>query len=276
LRKDPLPPFRFPTHCPACHSKLVQDEGGVYVRCPNIECVAQIKERLRYFASRSAMDIDGLGEALIDQLVDKGLVKSIADLYRLTLEQLVGLERMAEKSARKLLANIEASRSRPLPRLLKGLGIPFVGERTAAILAENFGSLDAIAAADIETLQRAEEVGPKVAHSIYTFFRQPRNRELIERLREEGLQFEYAAPKRGAGPLEGKTFVLTGTLPTMTREQATRLIEAAGGKVSGSVSKKTHYVVAGEEAGAKLAKARELGIPVIGERELREMAGGSA
>ena len=269
-------PFQMPKQCPVCGGEVVREPGEVASRCLNTNCPARLKESIRHFASRAVMDIDGLGEALIDQLVDKGLVKSIADLYRLTLEQLVGLERMAEKSARKLLANIEASRSRPLPRLLKGLGIPFVGERTAAILAENFGSLDAIAAADIETLQRAEEGGPKVAHSIYTFIRQPRTWELIERLREEGLQFEYAAPKRGAGPLEGKTFVLTGTLPTMTREQATRLIEAAGGKVSGSVSKKTHYVVAGEEAGAKLAKARELGIPVIGERELREMAGGSA
>jgi len=267
-------PFQMPKWCPVCGGEVVREPGEVASRCLNTNCPARLKESIRHFASRAVMDIDGLGEALIDQLVDKGLVRSIADLYRLKLEQLVGLERMAEKSAGKLLANIEASRSRPLPRLLNGLGIPFVGERTATILAETFGSLDAIAAADIDTLQTAEEVGPKVAHSIHTFFLQPRNRELIERLRAEGLQFEHAVRQRAGGPLEGKTFVLTGTLPTMTREQATRLIEAAGGKVSGSVSKKTHYVVAGEEAGAKLAKARELGIPVIGERELREMTGG--
>jgi DNA ligase (NAD+) len=157
--------------------------------------------------------------------------------------------------------------------VLNGLGIPFVGERTAQILAETFGSLDAIAQADIETLQTAPEVGPKVAHSIYTFFREPRNRQLVERLRAEGLRFHYETKKRG-GPLEGKTFVLTGTLPGLTREEATRLIEAAGGKVTGSVSRKTDYVVAGAEAGSKLAKARELGIPVIGEQELREMVSG--
>jgi DNA ligase (NAD+) len=267
-------PFLMPRQCPVCGGEVVREPGEVASRCLNTNCPARLKESIRHFAARAVMDIDGLGEALIDQLVDKGLVKSIADLYRLRLDQLVGLERMADKSARKLLANIEASRSRPLPRLLNGLGIPFVGERTATILAETFGSLDAIAQADIETLQKAEEVGPKVAHSIYTFFRQPRNRELIERLRAEGLQFEYAVRRRAGGPLEGKTFVLTGTLPTLTREEATRLIEAAGGKVSGSVSRKTDYVVAGEEAGSKLAKARELGIPVIGERELREMAGG--
>jgi DNA ligase (NAD+) len=266
-------PFRMPKTCPVCGGKVVREAGEVASRCINTNCPARLKESIRHFASRAVMDIDGLGDALIEQLVDKGLVRSVADLYRLKLEQLVELERMGEKSASKLLANIEASRARPLPRVLNGLGIPFVGERTAQILAETFGSLDAIAQADIETLQTAPEVGPKVAHSIYTFFREPRNRELIERLRAEGLEFHYETKKRG-GPLEGKTFVLTGTLPTLTREEATRLIEAAGGKVTGSVSRKTDFVVAGAEAGSKLAKARELGIPVIGERELREMAGG--
>jgi DNA ligase (NAD+) len=266
-------PFVMPKTCPVCGGEVVREAGEAASRCINTNCPARLKESIRHFASRAVMDIDGLGDALVDQLVDKGLVRSVADLYRLKLEQLVELERMGDKSARKLLANIEASRSRPLPRVLNGLGIPFVGERTAQILAETFGSLDAIAQADIETLQTAPEVGPKVAHSIYTFFREPRNRQLVERLRAEGLRFHYETKKRG-GPLEGKTFVLTGTLPGLTREEATRLIEAAGGKVTGSVSRKTDYVVAGAEAGSKLAKARELGIPVIGEQELREMVSG--
>lgn len=265
--------FAMPKTCPVCGGRVVREAGEAASRCINTNCPARLKESIRHFASRAVMDIDGLGDALVEQLVDKGLVRSVAELYRLKLEQLVGLERMGEKSARKLLANIEASRKRPLPRVLNGLGIPFVGERTAQILAETFGSLDAIAQADIETLQTAPEVGPKVAHSIYTFFREPRNRELVERLRAEGFEFRYET-KKGGGPLEGKTFVLTGTLPGLTREEATRLIEAAGGKVTGSVSRKTDYVVAGAEAGSKLAKARELGIPVIGERELREMVGG--
>jgi DNA ligase (NAD+) len=266
-------PFVMPKTCPVCGGEVVREAGEAASRCINTNCPARLKESIRHFASRAVMDIDGLGDALVDQLVDKGLVRSVADLYRLKLEQLVELERMGDKSARKLLVNIEASRSRPLPRVLNGLGIPFVGERTAQILAETFGSLDAIAQADIETLQTAPEVGPKVAHSIYTFFREPRNRQLVERLRAEGLRFHYETKKRG-GPLEGKTFVLTGTLPGLTREEATRLIEAAGGKVTGSVSRKTDYVVAGAEAGSKLAKARELGIPVIGEQELREMVSG--
>jgi DNA ligase (NAD+) len=193
-------------------------------------------------------------------LVDQKLIANIADLYRLTQEQLQNLERMGKKSTEKLLANIEASRQQPLPRILNGLGIPFVGERTAQFLAEAFGDLDVIAAATEDELQKAGEVGPKVAHSIRGFFEEQRNRDLVERLREERLQFTYAVPKRTGGVLSGLTFVITGTLPSLSREEAKERIEAAGGKVAGSVSRKTSYVLAGEEAGSKLAKAQELGV----------------
>jgi DNA ligase (NAD+) len=219
------------------------------------------------------MDIDGMGEALVDQLVDRGLVASVADIYQLKLEQLVDLERMAKKSSEKLLKNIDASRRQPLPRVLNALGIRFVGERTAELLAETFGSLDRIAGASQEELTAAEEVGPKVAESIWRFFREPRNQELVERLRQAGLRFEHAITRKKGGPLEGLTFVLTGTLPSMTREEAKARIEAAGGKVTGSVSKATSYVVAGEAAGSKLDKARALGIPVIDQARLEEMLG---
>jgi DNA ligase (NAD+) len=219
------------------------------------------------------MDIDGMGYALVDQLVEHGLVKNVADIYRLTLEQLVELERMGKKSAEKLLANIDESRKKPLPRILNGLGIPFVGERTAQFLAEEFGDLDAIAAADDETLQRAEEVGPKVAQSIARFFGEKRNRELVERLREVGFSFKYAVKRKAGGPLDRLTLVLTGTFPTLKREEAKARIESAGGKVAGSVSKKTDYVVAGEDAGSKLDKANELGVKVIDEEELLRMIG---
>ena len=270
---SPRRPFRMPSACPVCGGKVVREEGEVASRCINTNCPARLKESILHFASRGVMDIDGLGEALVDQLVDRGLVRSVADLYKLKLEDLLPLERMGRKSAEKLLRNIEESKQRPLPRVLTALGIRYVGERTAQFLAEAFGSLDAIAAADVETLQGVPEVGPRVAQSIYDFFREPRNRELVERLREAGLQFRYQAERRRGGPLEGLTFVLTGTLPTLTREQARAMIEAAGGKVTGSVSKKTDYVVAGEEAGSKLQKARELGIKVIDEATLRRMVG---
>jgi DNA ligase (NAD+) len=217
------------------------------------------------------MDIDGMGDVLVDQLVTRGMVKSVADIYELTLEQLLELERMGQKSAEKILRNIGASRKQPLPRVLNGLGIPFVGERTAQILADTFGSLDAIMAADEETLQQAEEVGPKVAASIRQFFHERRNRELVERLRKAGLTFEHTIRKKSGGPLAGKNFVLTGTLPNLAREEAKARIESAGGKVTGSVSKKTDYVVAGEEAGSKLDKANELGIAVVDEAKLLAM-----
>jgi len=218
------------------------------------------------------MDIDGLGEALVDQLVDTGLVKNVADLYRLKLDDLVDLERMGRKSAEKLLRNIDASRRSPLPRILNGLGIPFVGERTAQILAETFGHLDKIMAADEAELQKAEEVGPKVSESIRKFFAQERNRELVERLRGQGFNFAYQVTRK-AGAFRGLTFVLTGALPNLTREEAKQRIETAGGKVTGSVSKKTDYLVAGEEARSKLDKANELGVKVIDEARLLELIG---
>jgi DNA ligase (NAD+) len=264
-------PFRMPATCPVCGGHVVRQEGEAASRCMNTNCPARLRESLLHFASRGVMDIDGLGDALVDQLLNRGLVHNIADIYQLTADQLVELERMGKKSASKIIKNIDNSRSQPLARVLNGLGIPFVGERTAQILADHFGSLDAIAAASIETLQEANEVGPKVARAIYEFFAEERNRELIERLRAAGLRFTGPKHAKKAGPLTGLTFVLTGALPTLKREDAKERIEAAGGKVAGSVSSKTNYVVAGEEAGSKLDKAQELNIPVIDEAALLAM-----
>ena len=266
-------PFHMPKHCPVCGGNIVREEDEAASRCVNTNCPARLKESIGHFAARPVMNIDGMGDALIDQLVDRGLVRSVSDIYDLTLEQLVDLERMGKKSAENVLRNIEKSRQNPLPRLLVGLGIRFVGVRTAVLLAEAFGSLDSIAEADVETLQQAEEVGPKVAESIHEFFREPRNRDLVERLRAAGLKFDHPKKIKKAGPFDGMTFVLTGTLASMTREQAAERIEAGGGKVSGSVSKKTNYVVAGEEAGSKLDKARALGVPVLTEEKFLEMLG---
>ncbi len=264
-------PFRMPKHCPVCGGEIVREEGESASRCINTNCPARLKESISHFAARGVMDIDGMGDVLVDQLVSRGLVKSVADIYDLTVGQLLELERMGQKSAEKVIANINRSRKQPLPRVLNGLGIPFVGERTAQILAETFGRLDDIAKGDEATLQQAEEVGPKVSQSIQQFFHEPHNRELVERLRNAGLTFTHEIRKNDRGPLVGKTFVLTGTLPNLAREEAKARIESAGGKVSGSVSKKTNYVVAGAEAGSKLDKANELGIPVLGEPELLEM-----
>jgi DNA ligase (NAD+) len=265
-------PFTMPKQCPVCGGDIVRESGEAASRCINTNCPARLKESVLHFAARPVMNIDGLGDALVDQLVERGLVRSVADLYELGTDHLIGLERMGRKSAERVVENIAASKQQPLPRVLNGLGIPFVGERTAAILAGHFGDMDAILQASADELQRAEEVGPKVARSIRLFFDEPRNRELVERLRREGLRFQHEKTKTGGG-LAGKTFVLTGTLPNWTREDAKAAIEAAGGKVSGSVSRKTSYVVAGEEAGSKLDKARELGVPVIDEIGLREMIG---
>jgi DNA ligase (NAD+) len=266
-------PFHMPSHCPVCQSEVVKLEGEVAVRCLNINCPARLKQSIEHFASRSVMDIDGLGEALVEQLVDRGLVRNVADLYTLTQEQLESLERMGRKSAEKVLQNINASRQRSLARLISGLGISFVGERTAQILADTFGDLDRIATLSAEQLMAAEEVGPKVAAAILAWFAQPRNRELIEQLRAAGLNFRQEVRRRTAGPLAGCTYVLTGTLPTLKRDEAKALLEAAGAKVAGSVSKKTTAVVAGEDAGSKLDKARELGVEVIDEAELLRRVG---
>ena len=264
-------PFRMPKRCPVCGGDIVREEGEAASRCINTNCPARLQQSVLHFAARGVMDIDGMGDVLVEQLVSRGMVKSVADIYDLTLDRLLELERMGQKSAEKVVRNIDRSRSQPLPRVLNGLGIPFVGERTAQILAETFGSLDALMSADPETLQQAEEVGPKVSQSIQQFFHERHNRELVERLRKAGLTFQHAVRKKSAGPLAGKTFVLTGTLPNITREDAKSRIESAGGKVTGSVSKKTDYVVAGADPGSKLDKANSLGVPVIGEPDLLEL-----
>jgi DNA ligase (NAD+) len=267
-------PFHMPAHCPVCGGKIVREEGEAARRCINTNCPARLKESILHFSSRGLMNIDGVGEALVDQLVDTGLVKGIADLYAVSLDDLLRLERMGPKSAANILRNIINSKANPLPRVIAALGIRFVGERTAVLLAEAFGSLDAIAEANQDDLQRAEEVGPKVAESLYVFFREPHNRDLIERLRAAGLQFAYESTRPKSGVLSGLTFVLTGTLPTLTRDEAKDLIERAGGKVASAVSKKTSYVVAGADAGSKLDKAQSLNIPVVDESRLLSLLKG--
>lgn len=267
-------PFKMPHQCPVCEGHIVRQEGEAAYRCVNTSCPARLKESLLHFSARSVMNIDGMGEVLADQLVDKGLVRSIADLYDLTVDQLASLERMGRKSAEKVIANIKGSKANPLPRVISGLGIAFVGERTAQLLADAFGSMDALMTASEDELQRAEEVGPRVSQSIRAFFDEERNRELIERLRAAGLQFTYESQRKEGGRLSGKVFVITGTLPTLSREDAKAKIEEAGGKVTDSVSKKTDYVVAGEKAGSKLEKAQKLGVAVIGEEQLLELIAG--
>ena len=268
---SPRRPFRMPRHCPVCGGGVVREEGEAASRCINLDCPARLKESLLHFASRGVMDIDGVGEALVDQLVDRGLVASVAGIYHLSAGELLELDRMGKKSVQKLLANIERSKRLPLPRAIAALGIRLVGERTAQFLAEALGSMDRIANADREQLQAAQEVGPKVAESVYQFFREPQNRELVARLREAGVQFEYDRTRQPGGRLQGLTFVLTGALPTLSREEAQSIIEAAGGKVAASVSKQTSYVLAGESPGSKLDKARSLGVKIIGEQDLLKL-----
>jgi DNA ligase (NAD+) len=265
--------FAFPSECPVCGSEVVRDEGEADYRCINVDCPARLKESILHFASRKVMNIEGLGDALVTQLLERRLLSSVADIYSLTEEQLLELERIGKKSAKSLLAEIENSKKLPLNRVLFSLGLRFVGERTAQLLAESFGSMDALVEASIEELQAVDEVGPRVAEAIHEFFAEAKNRQLVEKLRQAGLTFT-AEKKRKSSQLEGLTFVLTGTMPDLTREEAKARIEAAGGRVSGSVSKKTSYVVAGEEAGSKLDKARELKVPVIEQAELLELLGG--
>jgi DNA ligase (NAD+) len=264
--------FIFPDTCPVCGSEVVRDEGEADYRCINVDCAARLKESVLHFASRKVMNIEGLGDALVAQLLERQLLTSVAGIYSLTEDQLLQLERIGKKTAQSLLAEIENSRKAPLNRVLFGLGIRFVGERTAQLLAEAFGSMDALMAASIEELEAVDEVGPRVAQAIQEFFAEEKNRALVERLRHAGLTFT-AEKKRKSSQLEGLTFVLTGTMPSLTREEAKARIEAAGGRVSGSVSKKTSYVVAGEEAGSKLDKARQLKVPVIEQAQLLEMLG---
>jgi DNA ligase (NAD+) len=236
-------------------------------RCVNADCPAKLRESLLHFASRGVMNIEGLGEAVVQQLLDRGLVHSVADLYSLTAEQLSALDRFAEKSARSLIEEIDRSKAAGLARVLVGLGIRFVGERTAELLSEAFGSIEALRAASAEELERVEEVGPRISQAILEFFAQPANLALIASLKHAGVKMT-AEKKQRSDQLAGLTFVLTGTLPTLTRDEAKARIEAAGGKTASAVSKKTSYVVAGEEAGSKLDKARQLNIPVLDEAGL--------
>jgi len=259
--------FHMPEHCPVCGGNVVRTEGEADHRCVNANCPAKLQGTILHFASRHVMDIDGLGEALVNQLTERGLVKNVADLYRLTKADLLKLERMGDKSAENVLGEIEASKKLPLERVIYGLGIRFVGERTAQFLAEHFGSLDEIKKASAEELEEVNEVGPRIAESIVEFFGDEHNRKLVGDLRKAGLTFTGQKKEKGTR-LAGKTFVLTGTLARHTRDEAKKMIEDAGGRVSGSVSKKTDYVVAGADAGSKLDKARELGVSVIGEEEL--------
>ena len=271
---EPLhPPFAMPTVCPECGSAVEKGTDEAVARCTGgLYCPAQRKQALLHFAARRAMDIEGLGDKLVDQLVDAGLVHSPADLYSLTLETLAGLERMGEKSALNLLAAIDKSRQTTLARFIFALGIRNVGEATARDLARHFGQLDALLAADGEALQQVPDVGPVVAASIASFLAEAHNREIVGRLQAAGVTWpETTASESGPRPLSGKTLVLTGTLPTLKRDDAKALIEAAGGKVAGSVSKKTDYVVAGEEAGSKLEKAIELDVPVLDEAGLLKL-----
>jgi len=264
--------FHMPERCPVCGGHVVRTEGEADHRCVNANCPAKLRETILHFASRGIMNIEGMGDALVTQLTDRKLVKNVADIYKLTKENLLSLERMGDKSAQNVLDEIEASKKLPLERVIYGLGIRFVGERTAQFLAEHFGSMDALMKASEEELQEVNEVGPRIAESMVEFFQEPKNRDLIEQLRKAGVAFTGKKRERGTA-LAGKTFVLTGTLPNLTRDEAKKMIEDAGGRVSGSVSKKTDFVVAGDEAGSKLDKAKELGVKVIEEKALRELLG---
>ena len=268
--------FAMPTQCPVCGSAAVREEGEADHRCSGgLFCSAQRKQAILHFAQRRAVEVEGLGDKLVEQMVDSGIIRNLPDLYRLGLTSLAALDRMADKSAQNIVDALQKSKQTTLPRFLFGLGIRHVGEATAKALARHFGSLDAIMDAPLERLLEVSDIGPVVAQSLRTFFEQAHNREVVAQLRACGLHWEEGAPaERLPTPLAGKTFVITGTLPTLSRDEAKDLIEGAGGKVAGSVSKKTHYLLAGAEAGSKLAKALELGVAVIDENELKELLNG--
>lgn len=263
-------PYFIPDICPICGAKAVRDEDEAVIRCQNIDCPAQLLRSIEHFASRNAMNIDGLGEAIVEQLVSEGLVHTVADLYTLTKQDLTALERFGEKSAENLIASIEKSKSNELNRLVFALGIRGIGQRSATLLCEKFGDMDGIMEADSLTISAIDGFGDILADSVYTAMREPHRIALIERLKELGLNMTYSDAKV-SDKFEGLTFVLTGTLPTLKREQAKEMIEKRGGKCSGSVSKKTSYVLAGEEAGSKLTKANELGITIISEEQFLQM-----
>jgi DNA ligase (NAD+) len=268
---NPRKPFRMPKNCPVCGSTIHRVEGEAAYRCVNAACPAKRKESLLHFAGRHAMNIDGLGEKIVDQLVDKGLVKDVADLYTLTLDKLSDLDRMAEKSARNLLDEIQASKKLPLSRLIHALGIMFVGERTGQLLAEHFSSLDDFAEATQEQLESVPEVGPKVSSSIVEFFKEAANRNILKKLQKAGVRPTGQKREMKSQKFAGKSFVFTGGLANRSREEAGELVLQHGGKISGSVSKKTDYVVVGTDPGSKFDKAKELGVPVLTESDFEKL-----
>jgi DNA ligase (NAD+) len=275
LRPADAPIFQMPSHCPVCGAEVELEPGEAIARCSGgLFCPAQHKESIKHFASRRAMDIDGLGDKLVDQILENKLIETVADLYRLTVEQLAALERMGRKSAENLINALERSKHTTLPRFLYALGIREVGEVTAHTLANHFRTLDHIMAADEEELQKVPDIGPSVAHHIYTFFRQPHNVGVVRALLDAGVHWDEIAEVKTGQPLEGRTFVITGTLSSMSREEAKARLQALGGKVTGSVSKNTSYVIAGADPGSKLTKAQELGVEVLDEVAFLRLIGG--
>jgi DNA ligase (NAD+) len=266
-RTADLPKYQFPTHCPECNSLLQRDNDGVYIRCVSKECPAQWRQRLRYFATRDCMDIEGLGEKLVNQLVDSGMVQSFGDLYSLTLEKLMSLDRMGKKSAENLLQGIEASKNRGLTRVLNAISIRHVGQRVALVLARTFGDIDALVSADIEAVGQIDEIGPTIAQSVISFVRSDEGTELIRQLRENGVSLKTSTDDAvdSSGVFANKTIVVTGSLRKYSRDEIEKLIVQKGGRASSSVSKKTDFLIAGEDAGSKLEKARSLGVPVLSE-----------
>ncbi len=272
-RKGKPKPVEIPKTCPVCGTPLIRLEGEVAIRCPNLNCPAQIKRRIEHFASRGAMDIEGMGTALVDMLVDKGLIKSFADIYHLKKDEVAKLERMGEKSAQNLLTAIERSKQQPLDRLIFALGIPYIGSTAAKILANRFKSLQALMNASYEELEQIEGIGEKMAQSIVEFFKNEQNRKVIDELIKAGVRTEAEEQEKQGTELEGKIFVLTGTLPHLKRTEAAKLIEKHGGKVASSVSRKTSFVLAGEDPGSKYDKAKQLGVPIIDEETFLRMIG---
>ncbi len=277
-RETELSPFEFPTHCPECKTLLVKDQGGVYIRCSNAACPAKLRQQLRYFAGRSAMDIDGLGEKIVDQLVDANLVNSYADLYRLTKEQLLTLDSFGDRKAEKLLSGIVASRDRGLARVLAAITIRHVGTRVASLLARAFPTIEQLQAATVEDLAAVDEIGQIIAESVQDYLQSENGRQVIDGLRDVGVQLELAesdravvAASQGAGVLAGKSLVVTGTLTRYTRDEIQALIAQHGGRAASSLSKSTDYLVAGEKAGSKLEKAQQLGVRVLSEAEFEEL-----
>ncbi|MHB2016475.1 MAG: NAD-dependent DNA ligase LigA [Candidatus Xenobia bacterium] len=265
------PKYRLPDRCPVCGSEVERPAGEAVARCIGASCPAQLRGRIQQFCSRRAMDVDGFGDVLVDQLVSTGLVQNVADLYRLTVDDLMPLERMGKTLASKLVKHVQESRTRPLSRVLFALGIRHVGEHIAEVLADHYGDIDALMAACAEALEQVHEIGPEIAQTVAHFFHEPHNRELIDHLRTAGVEMRGERKRAGEGPLTGKTVVITGTLSTMSRQDAETRVKAAGGRATGSVSKKTDYLIYGADAGSKLDKARELGVKLLDEAEFLQL-----